>query len=55
VADESSPVVVEVHDSTAIMSASSSAVIRRRIRCTRVGKHVGFKVEHLEELVQAGD
>jgi hypothetical protein len=29
--DESSPVVVEVHDSTAIRSASSSAAIRRRV------------------------
>jgi excisionase family DNA binding protein len=33
----------------------AEAVRQRRIRCTRIGKHVRFKVEHLEELVRAGE
>ena len=33
----------------------AEAVRQRRIRCTRIGKHVRFKAEHLEELVQAGE
>ena len=33
----------------------AAAVRQRRIRCTRIGKHVRFKAEHLEELVQAGE
>jgi excisionase family DNA binding protein len=33
----------------------AEAVRQRRIRCTRIGKHVLFKVEHLEELIQAGE
>ncbi|MEP6525833.1 MAG: helix-turn-helix domain-containing protein [Nocardioidaceae bacterium] len=27
----------------------------RRVRCTRIGKHVRFRIEHLEELVAAGE
>ena len=27
----------------------------RRVRCTRIGKHVRFRVEHLEELIRAGE
>lgn len=33
----------------------AEAVRQRRVRCTRIGKHVRFKVEHLEELVRAGE
>jgi excisionase family DNA binding protein len=33
----------------------AEAVRQRRIRCTRIGKHVRFKLEHLEELIQAGE
>lgn len=33
----------------------SEAVRQRRLRCTRIGKHVRFKVEHLEELIRAGE
>ncbi len=31
------------------------AVRQRRVRCTRLGKHVRFRIEHLEELVVAGE
>ena len=30
------------------------AVRQRRVRCTRIGKHVRFRVEHLDELVATG-
>jgi excisionase family DNA binding protein len=33
----------------------AEAVRQRRVRCTRIGKHVRFKVEHLAELVEAGE
>ena len=33
----------------------SEAVRQRRVRCTRIGKHVRFRLEHLEELVTAGE
>jgi excisionase family DNA binding protein len=31
------------------------AVQQRRVRCTRIGKHVRFTVEHLVELIMAGE
>jgi excisionase family DNA binding protein len=31
------------------------AVQQRRIRCTRIGKHVRFTPEHLAELILAGE
>lgn len=31
----------------------ADAVRQRRIRCTRIGKHVRFRIEHLDELVAA--
>lgn len=33
----------------------ADAVRQRRIRCTRIGKHVRFRIEHLDELVSAGE
>ncbi|MFI5623528.1 helix-turn-helix domain-containing protein [Nocardioides sp. NPDC051685] len=33
----------------------ADAVRQRRIRCTRIGKHVRFRIEHLEELIAAGE
>lgn len=33
----------------------AEAVRARRIRCTRIGKHVRFRPEHLEELIAAGE
>lgn len=33
----------------------SEAVRQRKIRCTRIGKHVRFRMEHLEELIAAGE
>lgn len=33
----------------------ADAVRQRKLRCTRIGKHVRFRVEHLEELVAAGE
>lgn len=33
----------------------ADAVRQRRIRCTRIGKHVRFRIEHLDELVTAGE
>ncbi len=32
-----------------------AAVRLRRVRCTRLGKHVRFRIEHLDELVAAGE
>jgi len=29
----------------------ADAVRQRKVRCTRIGKHVRFRVEHLDELV----
>jgi excisionase family DNA binding protein len=31
------------------------AVRQRQVRCTRLGKHVRFRIEHLDELVAAGE
>jgi excisionase family DNA binding protein len=31
------------------------AVQQRRVRCTRIGKHVRFTAEHLVELITAGE
>lgn len=31
------------------------AVQQRRVRCTRIGKHVRFTIAHLVELIEAGE
>lgn len=33
----------------------ADAVRIRKIRCTRIGKHVRFRIEHLDELISAGE
>ncbi len=33
----------------------ADAVRQRKVRCTRIGKHVRFRIEHLEELIAAGE
>ncbi|MFO6453365.1 MULTISPECIES: helix-turn-helix domain-containing protein [unclassified Aeromicrobium] len=33
----------------------SDAVRARKIRCTRIGKHVRFRLADLEELIEAGE
>ncbi|WP_406021851.1 helix-turn-helix domain-containing protein [Nocardioides sp. NBC_00850] len=33
----------------------AEAVRRRRIRCSRIGKHVRFRPEHLDELIAASE
>jgi excisionase family DNA binding protein len=33
----------------------SEAVRLQRVRCTRTGKHVRFRPEHLDELIEAGE
>lgn len=33
----------------------AEAVRLHRVRCTRIGKHVRFRSEHLDELIQAGE
>lgn len=33
----------------------ADAVRQRKVRCTRIGKHVRFRIEHLDELVAAGE
>ncbi len=33
----------------------ADAVRQRKVRCTRIGKHVRFRIEHLEDLVAAGE
>ena len=62
VRSESGP--VEQHLFTIAQAASylnvpqrwvAEAVRTRRVRCTRIGKHVRFRPEHLEELIVAGE
>lgn len=33
----------------------AEAVRLHRVRCTRIGKHVRFRPEHLDELIEAGE
>jgi excisionase family DNA binding protein len=33
----------------------ADAARQREVRCTRIGKHVRFRVEHLDELVTAAE
>lgn len=33
----------------------ADAVRLRKVRCTRIGKHVRFRIEHLDELIAAGE
>jgi len=33
----------------------ADAVRQHKVRCTRIGKHVRFRIEHLEELVAASE
>jgi excisionase family DNA binding protein len=33
----------------------ADAVRQRKVRCTRIGKHIRFRVEHLDELIAAGE
>jgi excisionase family DNA binding protein len=33
----------------------ADAVRQRKVRCTRIGKHVRFRLEHLDELINAGE
>lgn len=33
----------------------AEAARERRVRCTRIGKHVRFRMEHLEELIASGE
>jgi excisionase family DNA binding protein len=33
----------------------AEAVRVRKVRCTRIGKHVRFRLEHLDEIVAAGE
>lgn len=33
----------------------ADAARQGRVRCTRIGKHVRFRLEHLDELVAAGE
>ncbi|CAN5128232.1 hypothetical protein BH09ACT10_BH09ACT10_00800 [soil metagenome] len=33
----------------------AEAVRLHRVRCTRIGKHVRFRTEHLDELIHAGE
>ena len=33
----------------------ADAVSQRKIRCTRIGKHVRFRPERLDELIEAGE
>lgn len=33
----------------------ADAVRERKVRCTRIGKHVRFRVEHLDELIEVGE
>ncbi|MBM0124532.1 helix-turn-helix domain-containing protein [Pimelobacter simplex] len=33
----------------------ADAVRQRKVRCTRIGKHVRFRMEHLDELIASGE
>ena len=33
----------------------ADAVRERRVRCARIGKHIRFRPEHLDELIDAGE
>lgn len=33
----------------------ADAVRQRKVRCSRIGKHVRFRIEHLDELIDAGE
>lgn len=33
----------------------AEAVRQQRIRCSRIGKHVRFRIEHLDELIATGE
>lgn len=33
----------------------ADAVRERKVRCTRIGKHIRFRPEHLDELIDAGE
>ena len=33
----------------------ADAVRQRKVRCTRIGKHVRFRPEHLEEFIEIGE
>jgi excisionase family DNA binding protein len=33
----------------------ADAVRQRKVRYTRIGKHVRFRMEHLDELIEAGE
>jgi excisionase family DNA binding protein len=33
----------------------AEAARQGRVRCTRIGKHVRFRMEHLDELIAAGE
>lgn len=33
----------------------ADAVREGRVRCTRIGKHIRFRIEHLDELIAAGE
>jgi hypothetical protein len=36
-------------------SPSARGRRQRKVRCTRIGKHIRLRVEHLDELVAAGE
>lgn len=33
----------------------ADAVREGKVRCTRIGKHIRFRIEHLDELIAAGE
>lgn len=53
------PSLLDIDEAAAYLNVPrrwvADAVRQRRIRCTRIGKHVRFRVEHLDELVATGE
>lgn len=53
------PSLLDIDEAAAYLNVPrrwvADAVRQRRIRCTRIGKHVRFRIEHLDELVTAGE
>ena len=56
---EHQPALFTIDEAAAYLNVPArwvaDAVRQRRVRCTRIGKHVRFRLEHLEELIAAGE
>lgn len=53
------PALLTIEEAAAYLNVPArwvaDAVRQRRMRCTRIGKHIRFRIEHLEELIASGE